>query len=83
MWFAAAIEVVIQAAVAATHNFNQEHFMTARNPGLYANIHAKQERIAKGSLEHMNKSGSKETPDDKDFKKVTETKKETPASVSR
>ena len=29
--------------------------MTAKKPGLYANIHAKQERIAKGSDEHMNK----------------------------
>jgi hypothetical protein len=30
--------------------------------GLYANIHAKQERIAKGSDEHMRKPGSKGAP---------------------
>jgi len=29
-------------------------------PGLYANIHAKQERIKAGSGEKMNKVGSKE-----------------------
>jgi len=30
--------------------------------GLYANIHAKQERIAHGSKEHMRKPGSKGAP---------------------
>ena len=30
--------------------------------GLYANIHAKRERIAKGSGEKMNKVGSKDVP---------------------
>ena len=49
--------------------------MTAKKPGLYANIQAKKKRIAKGSDEHMNKSGSKEAPDDKDFKKAAKTKK--------
>ena len=29
-------------------------------PGLYANINAKQERIAAGSVEKMNKVGSKD-----------------------
>ena len=57
--------------------------MTAKRPGLYANIHAKQERIVKGSDEHMNKSGSKEAPGDKDFKKAAKTKKETPAEASK
>ena len=57
--------------------------MTAKKPGLYANIHAKQERIAKGSDEHMNKSGSKEAPGDKDFKKAAKTEKKTPASASK
>ena len=56
--------------------------MTAKKPGLYANIHAKQERIAKGSDEHMNKSGSKEAPSDKDFKTAAKTEKKAPAKVS-
>ena len=56
--------------------------MTAKKPGLYANIHAKQERIAKGSDEHMNKSGSKDAPSDKDFKKAAKTEKKTPAKAS-
>ena len=64
-------------------NSNQEHSMTAKKPGLYANIHAKQERIAKGSNEHMNKSGSKEAPSDKDFKKAAKTEKTTPAKASK
>ena len=56
--------------------------MTAKKPGLYANIHAKQERIAKGSDDHMNKSGSKEAPSDKDFAKAAKTEKKTPAKAS-
>ena len=56
--------------------------MTAKKPGLYANIHAKQERIAKGSAEHMNKSGSKEAPGAKDFENAAKTKKKTPAKAS-
>jgi hypothetical protein len=39
----------------------------ATKPGLYANIHAKQERIKKGSGEHMNKVGSKGAPTKQDF----------------
>ena len=57
--------------------------MTAKKPGLYANIHAKQERIAKGSAEHMNKSGSKEAPGAKDFKNAAKTKKKAPAKTSK
>ena len=57
--------------------------MTAKKPGLYANIHAKQERIANGSDEHMNKSGSKEAPSDKDFKKAAKTEKKTLAKASK
>ena len=34
----------------------------AKKPGLYANIHAKQERIKKGSGEKMRKPGSKGAP---------------------
>jgi hypothetical protein len=41
--------------------------------GLYANIHAKQERIKHGSEEHMNPVGSKNAPTAKDFKESAKT----------
>jgi hypothetical protein len=44
-------------------------------PGLYANIHAKQERIKHGSGEHMRKAGSKGAPTAKDFKESAKTAK--------
>lgn len=43
--------------------------------GLYANIHAKQERIKHGSGEHMRKVGSKGAPTAKDFKELAKTAK--------
>jgi len=43
--------------------------------GLYANIHAKQERIKHGSGEHMHKVGSKGAPTAKDFKESAKTAK--------
>ena len=43
--------------------------------GLYANIHAKQERIKHGSGEHMRKVGSKGAPIAKDFKESAKTAK--------
>ena len=43
--------------------------------GLYANIHAKQERIKNGSGEKMNKVGSKTAPTAKDFKESAKTAK--------
>ena len=43
--------------------------------GLYANIHAKRERIKKGSGEKMNKVGSKAAPSAKDFKQAAKTAK--------
>ena len=39
----------------------------ARKPGLYANIHAKQERIAHGSGEKMREPGSPGAPTDDAF----------------
>jgi len=45
-------------------------------PGLYANIHAKQERIKHGSGEHMRKAGSKGAPSASDFKQAAKTRKE-------
>lgn len=41
--------------------------------GLYANINAKQKRIAAGSGEKMRKVGSKGAPTDKDFKDSAKT----------
>lgn len=41
--------------------------------GLYANIHAKRERIKKGSKEKMRKVGSKGAPTTKDFKDAAKT----------
>jgi len=46
-----------------------------KKPGLYANIHAKQERIKAGSGEKMNKVGSKAAPTAKDFKDSAKTAK--------
>jgi len=45
-------------------------------PGLYANIHAKRERIAAGSGEKMRKAGSKGAPSVSDFKEAAKTRKE-------
>jgi hypothetical protein len=47
----------------------------ATKPGLYANIHAKQARIAAGSGEKMNKVGSKAAPSAKDFRDSAKTAK--------
>lgn len=43
--------------------------------GLYANIHAKQERIKAGSGEKMRKVGSKGAPTAADFKAAAKTAK--------
>ena len=47
----------------------------ATKPGLYANIHAKQERIAAGSKEKMRKPGSPGAPTAKAFKESAKTAK--------
>ena len=44
-------------------------------PGLYANIHAKQERIAHGSGEKMRKPGEKGAPTAKAFEQAAKTEK--------
>jgi len=41
--------------------------------GLYANIHAKQKRIAEGSGEKMRKPGTKGAPTAKQFKQAAKT----------
>jgi len=52
-----------------------EVLIMATKPGLYANIHAKRERIKEGSGERMNKVGSKNAPTAKDFKQSAKTAK--------
>ena len=47
----------------------------ATKPGLYANIHAKQERIKTGSGEKMRKPGTKGAPTAKQFKESAKTAK--------
>jgi hypothetical protein len=47
----------------------------ATKPGLYANIHAKQERIKAGSGEKMRKPGTKNAPTSKAFKESAKTAK--------
>lgn len=44
-------------------------------PGLYANIHAKRRRIAKGSGERMRTPGSKGAPTKSAFRKAAKTAK--------
>ena len=44
--------------------------------GLYANIHAKRERIKAGSGEKMRKAGAKSAPSASDFKEAAKTRKE-------
>jgi len=43
--------------------------------GLYANIHAKRERIKKGSGERMKKAGEEGRPSAQDFKDAAKTAK--------
>jgi Domain of unknown function (DUF6321) len=50
--------------------------------GLYANIHAKQERIAHGSKEHMRKVGSKGAPTKEAFIESAKTAKHKDGGVS-
>ena len=47
----------------------------ATKHGLYANIHAKQERIAAGSKEKMRKPGTAGAPTNKAFKESAKTAK--------
>jgi len=49
--------------------------MTTAKPGLYANIHAKQARIAQGSKEHMRKPSDPGAPSSEDFEKAKTTPK--------
>jgi len=50
----------------------------AKQPGLYANIHAKRKRIAAGSGEKMRKPGTKRAPSAKAFRESAKTAKKKP-----
>jgi len=50
----------------------------AKQPGLYANIHAKRKRIAAGSGEKMRKPGTKGAPTAKAFRESAKTAKKKP-----
>ena len=80
LWLSLGLGIRLQSRLPITQS---ETFHDRKKPGLYANIHAKQDRIAKGSDEHMNKAGSKEAPGEKNFKKAAETKKKTPDKASK
>ena len=47
----------------------------AKRPGLYANIHAKRDRIAAGSGEKMRKPGAAGAPTAANFKRSAKTAK--------
>lgn len=47
----------------------------ATKKGLYANIHAKRQRIEEGSKEKMRKPGTEGAPTDKAFKEAAKTAK--------
>jgi len=51
--------------------------------GLYANIHAKRERIKAGSKERMRKVGAKGAPTAKQFREAAKTAKKTKPSPKR
>ncbi|MDO9405638.1 MAG: hypothetical protein Q7T87_16525 [Polaromonas sp.] len=56
--------------------------MASKKPGLYANIHAKQERIAHGSGEKMRKPGSEGAPTAEAFRQSEKTAKHPASSKS-
>jgi len=47
----------------------------SKHPGLYANVHRKQERIEHGSGEHMRKPGEEGAPTDEAWRKAKKTSK--------
>ena len=49
----------------------------SKKKGLWANIHAKRERIKRGSGERMRKPGTKGAPTAKQFKEAAKTAKKT------
>tara|TARA_R100000995_G_scaffold68674_1_gene37293 strand:+ start:41 stop:367 length:327 start_codon:yes stop_codon:yes gene_type:complete len=51
-------------------------------PGLYANIHAKRERIKAGSGEKMRRKGAKGAPTEENFKEAAKTAKKMHGGVA-
>jgi hypothetical protein len=56
---------------------------TTNKPGLYANIHAKQERIKHGSGEHMRRAGSTGAPTERAFRESAKTARPTKSKKSK
>ena len=54
-----------------------------KKPGLYANIHAKQERISHGSGEKMRKPGATGAPKAESFDKAEKTVKKAPKKATK
>ena len=52
---------------------NEKKTATKKKSGLYANIQAKKERIAKGSGETMRKKGTEGAPEDDAFRNAAKT----------
>ena len=57
-----------QDGEAEPNHYDESVNVAEKGPGLWANIHAKRERIKKGSGERMRKPGSKGAPSAKDLK---------------
>jgi len=62
------------AKLAKMNGYRDDNKIIAKN-GLYANIHAKRERIAAGSGEHMRKPGEPGAPTAAQFKQAAKTAK--------
>ena len=56
-----------QDGEAEPNHYDESVNVSEKGPGLWANIHAKRERIKKGSGERMRKPGSKGAPSNKDL----------------
>ncbi len=61
--------------MASTFRENTAMPAAKKKPGLYANIHAKQERIAHGSGEKVRKPGSAGAPTEASFEAAKKTEK--------
>jgi hypothetical protein len=61
---------------AQPNHYDEGVNVAEKGPGLWANIHAKRERIKKGSGERMRKPGSKGAPSAKDLKSAQTTKED-------
>lgn len=66
---------VLQCYAICSHSIETMPQKKPGDPGLYANIHAKQERIKQGSGETMRKPDEKGAPTDKAFRDSAKTAK--------